>query len=70
MGTPANATTKSYRQPEDYTDPHTTAMYGMAWRIAWLSRRRLGDGRYPRHWWLRTENGRAQLEFLDRRDAA
>jgi hypothetical protein len=26
--------------------------------------------REPHHWWLRTEAGRAQREFLDRRDAA
>ena len=60
-GTGADADTKTYRQPEDYTDPHVTAMYGMAWRIRWLSTRR-SDGRYPTHWWLR--------DFLQQRDAS
>ena len=55
--------------PRAYADPHVIAMYGMAWRIRWLSTRR-SDGRYPRHWWLRHPDGRAQLEFLERRGAA
>lgn len=49
-----------HHRPESYTD-HQTHMYGLAWRIRWL------EGH--RHWWLRTEAGRSQREFLDRRAA-
>jgi hypothetical protein len=41
---------------------HQTYMRGLGRRIRWLERHR--------HWWLRTEDGRPQREFLDRRDAA
>lgn len=60
-GTGADADTKTYRQPESYPS-HETYMRGLGRRIVWL--------RSHRHWWLRTEDGRAQREFLDRRDAA
>ena len=50
---------ESYSQP---VTPHETWMYGLGRRIRWLD--------HHRHWWLRTEEGQAQREFLDRRDAA
>lgn len=46
---------------EAYTD-HETYMLGLDRRIRWL--------RSHRHWWLKSPDGRSQLEFLDRRDAA
>jgi hypothetical protein len=58
LGTRADATTRP-QERESYTDPHVIAMYGMARRIRWLETHR--------HWWLRTDDGRAQREFLDRR---
>lgn len=59
-GTGADANTR-HHQPESYTD-HQTYMRQLGDRIAWLRRHR--------HWWLRTEAGRPQLDFLERRDAA
>ena len=58
----ANANGYQAESPQAYTDPHTIGMSQMASRIRWLERHR--------HWWLRTEDGRAQREFCDRRDAA
>jgi hypothetical protein len=59
-GTGTDANTR-HHQPESYTS-HETYMRQFGRRIAWLSDRR--------HWWLRTPEGRSQLEFLERRDAA
>lgn len=46
--------------PELYLD-HQTTMRQLADRIRWLERHR--------SWWLFTEAGRAQRDFLDRRAA-
>jgi hypothetical protein len=43
-------------------DPHDVYMRQLSRRIRWLERHR--------NWWLRTEDGQAQREFLDQRDAA
>ena len=62
-GAPEAATAKRQaRRHLTPTDPHDVYMFGMAWRIRWLNRHR--------HWYLRTPEGRAQLEFIERRDAA
>jgi len=50
------------RQALGDSNGHQGYMRGLGRRIRWLERHR--------HWWLRTEDGRAQREFLDRRDAA
>ena len=59
-GTGADASTR-HHQPESYTD-HQTYMRQLADRIHWLSDHR--------HWWLRTPEGRSQLEFIERREVA
>ena len=46
----------------EYPSHETYMRYTLGRRVAWLTDHR--------HWWLRTEDGRAQREFLDRRDAA
>jgi hypothetical protein len=56
------AATTQARGDHSRDDRHDVVMYGLAWRIAWLQSHR--------HWWLRTDDGRAQLEFLEGRDAA
>jgi hypothetical protein len=48
LGTRADATTKTYRQPEAYlSPPHEVYLrYTLASRIRWLERHR--------HWWIRS----------------
>jgi hypothetical protein len=62
-GTGADATTK-HHQPESYNTSfgHEGYMRLLGDRVRWLERHR--------HWWLRTEVGRLQREFIERRDAA
>jgi hypothetical protein len=60
--TGAYATTRP-DQSEAYTGlDHVGHMRLLDDRIRWLETHR--------HWWLRTDDGRAQREFLDRRGAA
>jgi hypothetical protein len=59
-GAPEAATAK--QQTRGDSNGHQGYMRGLGRRIRWLERHR--------HWWLRTQDGRAQREFLDRRDAA
>lgn len=41
---------------------HESHLRLLSSRIAWLARHH--------HWWLRTPEGAAQLEYIERRDAA
>ena len=59
--TPRAATNANQAATVYPADRHELYMYGMDWRIRWLQRRR--------HWWLRTDAGRPQLEFIQRRAA-
>lgn len=54
--------TATTTQPARAYPSHETYMAQLASRIRWLEHRR--------HWWLRTPEGRSQLEFIERRDAA